>query len=128
MSSTDSAHVRARRILFSEMAEARLVWPERRGAAEPRTRSGAPEEPRRAALLRPPALREPRSRHERSGERRAGVGAQVAGLRLHNQERVRTYWTITVAIAPPKVQAAKGHALVPSVTRLNQCWAFIAAT
>ena len=72
-------HVRAATIPFSEKAEARLVWPERWAAAQPRARSGAPDGPRRAAHRRPPALREPRSRHERSGERRAGfVGA---GLR-----------------------------------------------
>ena len=75
-------------------------------AAQPRARSGVPEEPRRAALLCPPALREPRSRHERSGERRAGVGGPIAGLWRKYQERFRKYWTITTAIAPPKVQAA----------------------
>ena len=65
-----------------------------------------------------------------SGAASAGLalGAQGASLPLYDQERVRRYWTITAAIAPPKVQAAMGHAWVPSVTWLNQCWAFIAAT
>ena len=106
----------------------RLVWPERRGggaAANPERSA------RRAAPCRPPSptslarAAEPARAERRAQGWRWGL---IAGLRLKYQERVRKYWTITVAIAPPKVQAAKGHALVPSVTRLNQCWAFIAAT
>ena len=121
-------HVRAATIPSSERPKRGWSGRSEGAAAQPRTRSGAPEEPRRAALLHPLALREPRSRHERSGERRAGVRGQVASLWLNDQERVRKYWTMTAAIAPPKVQATKGHALVPSVTWLNQCWAFMAAT
>jgi len=56
------------------------------------------------------------------------LGAQIAGLLLHNQERVRKYCTTTATIAPPKVQATNGHNWFPSVTRLNQSWDFIAVS
>ena len=57
-----------------------------------------------------------------SGAASAGLalGAQVVGLRPENQGYYSRYWTMTAAIAPPKVQATKGHAWVPSVTRLSQ--------